>query len=576
MKLRNKIIIVLTVVILLSGMIITGIWYHTSSELTTDYLDNVSESSMRDAYHAFEYLLTDTSYMATMISANSNNIIEPVQRLNTEAILENNQWNQTYLENRRTILDYINSIDGYKYYISGISIVANEECIFSANHIIREDVDLYDKIKQLDQEKVKTSVIMMEPMHMEGLKSTVSSDYVVPAVKGITAENGSLIGYVIVYFDYGVIDQMFSSNLPEGSYFQVVNEKNAVIYSNSKKTMKDLENMNDGYVRNVYIADNVGWKFCIVIPSGYYISGIQHTALFTGVIIVGILIMAVIISVFFVSKMTSEITVLRNKMKEVSRGDMTVQYQVKENDEIGQMGTTFNKMVHRISDLMDKVAMEEKQKRKTEMAFLQAQINPHFVSNVLNNVAWMAKLQHADNIVPLVNSLNSLLRAVIHQDEELIPLKNELEYVDNYLTIMEYSGSYDFEVDREIADETLNLFIPRFIMQPIIENAICHGLPNDLSKMGMVQIKTKVEDNNLLIVIEDNGEGISREEIERILSDKKKDKKSFNGVGVGNVNERIKLCFGEEYGLHYESEIGKYTRCVFRLPIVEETENGKN
>lgn len=577
MKLRNKIIIVLTTVILLSGIIITGIWYRTSSKLSDTYLKNVSESSMRDAYHAFEYLLTDTSYMATMISANTANIIEPVKTLNTEKIKENNQWNRTYLDNRRIILDYLNSIDGYKYYISGISIVANKDCVFAANHIVQEDANLYNKIQKLDQEKLEQSVIMMEPMHMEGLKSTVSSDYVVPAVRGITDDYGKLIGYVIVYFDYGVIDQMFSANLPKGSYFQVINENNSIIYSNSEKTMSELQNMKKGYVSNVYDAENVGWKFYMVIPSGYYIAGIQRTALFTGIIIIAIIVLAVVISVFFVSKMTAEITVLRNKMKEVSRGDLSVRYQVRENDEIGQMGETFNKMVVRIGDLMDKVALEEKQKRKTEMAFLQAQINPHFVSNVLNNVAWMAKMQHADNLVPLVNSLNSLLRAVIHQDEELIPLKNELEYVDNYLTIMEYSGSYDFVVEKNIDEASLQLYIPRFILQPIIENAIYHGLPEDLSKIGMIKIETEIKESDLYIRIEDNGNGMTEEEMDSILNEKKKDKKSFNGIGVINVNERIKLCFGEEYGLKYESETGCFTRCTFRMPAVrEEMINGKN
>ena len=130
MKLKNKIILVVVIILALSGAVIMGIWYQTSSKLTSTYLQNVSESSMKDAYHAFEYLLTDTSYMATMISENQKNVIQPVNTLNSEQIKQNNQWNQIYLENRRKILEYLNGIDGYKYYISGISIAANEKCIF--------------------------------------------------------------------------------------------------------------------------------------------------------------------------------------------------------------------------------------------------------------------------------------------------------------------------------------------------------------------------------------------------------------------------------------------------------------
>lgn len=576
MKLKNKISMVLIVILLLSGIVITGLWYHTSDELADVYLKDVSDSVMKDAYHAFEYLLTDTSYMATMISANTKNIIEPVENLNREQLIENNQWNQTYLNNRRTILGYINDIDGYKYYISGISIVANEKCIFTTNHTIDKKIHLYDDIQKLDKDKLKKSIVMMDPIHLEGFKSAQASDYVVPAVRGITNNKGSIVGYVIVYFDYGVIDRMFSANLPKGSFFQVVNEKGRIVYSNSNKSKEALYRLDGGYAKNEFCAENVGWTFYMAIPSQYYISGIQHTTLLTGIIIIAIIIIAVCISVFFVARMTAQITVLKNKMQEVSKGDLAVQYQIKENDEIGEMGKTFNKMVYRISELMDKIAIEEKEKRKNEMAFLQAQINPHFISNVLNNVVWMAKIQHADNLVPVVNSLNALLRAVMHQDKDLICLRDELEYVDNYLNIIEYSGSFDFLTERNIDENALALYIPRFILQPIIENVIYHGLPTNLSKQGKITIDVHVKDN-LQIMIGDNGEGMSEEEIKSILNQKKKDKKSFNGIGVANVNERIKLYFGENYGLQYESKSGEYTRCIFILPIIKEEDiDGEN
>src|SRR5699024_3142709 len=146
------------------------------------YLENVSESTMLDAYHAFEYLLTDTSYMATVIAANEPNIIDPVENLNKRELMVNGQWNMEYLKNRRKILEYIKSMNGYKYYISGTAVAANRDCIFSTSHIIQDKQELYEGVKALDQEKLKNSMVMMEPLHLENLKSTVSSDYVLPAV----------------------------------------------------------------------------------------------------------------------------------------------------------------------------------------------------------------------------------------------------------------------------------------------------------------------------------------------------------------------------------------------------------
>lgn len=570
MKIRNKILLTLLTILLFTGIVITSIWYGTSRRLVNTYLKNMSESTMLDAYHAFEYILTDTSYMATLIATNEKNIIEPVSALRPSVLEPGGQWNQNYLDNRRVILDYIKGMNGYKYYISGIAVASNEDCIFSTNYIIQNREKLYAEILKLDQERLRTSMVMMDPIHLEGLKSTVSSDYVVPAVRGIVDAKGELSGYVILYFDYGVIDQMFSANLPEGSYFQVVNEQNSLIFSNSGDNTSIFENRRNGYEYNTYQARNVGWNFYMAIPSHFYIAGIQRSVLLTVTVIAVIILLAVIVSVIVVSRMTTEITVLSGQMNLVSEGNMNARYEGKSRDEIGQMGHTFNHMVVRIQELMEKIAEEEKQKRLNEIAFLQAQINPHFISNVLNNAAWMAKLRHADNLVLLLNSLNSLLQNVMHVEEDLILLPDELNYVDNYLTIIEYSGSYDFYVEKAVEENTKNLYIPRFILQPIIENAIYHGLPDDLSRQGHIKIIARCLENRLEISVEDNGMGITEQEIEQMMKGKPKGRGSFNGIGIVNVNERIQLFFGKEYGLHYESEPGQYTRCVFRLPVVED------
>lgn len=569
MKIRNKILLTLLTVLLFTGIVLTTIWYGTSRSLMDTYLKNMSESTMLDAYHAFEYILTDTSYMATLIATNEKNIIAPVSSLRPSVLEPGGQWNQGYLDNRRAILDYIKSMNGYKYYISGIAVASNEDCIFSTSYIIQDKAKLYEEIQKLDQKRLETSMVMMEPVHLEGLKSTVSSDYVVPAVRGIVDSRGNLSGYVILYFDYGVIDQMFSANLPEGSYFQVVNEQNALIFSNCGDDMSIFENKPAGYEYNTFRAGNVGWNFHMAIPSHFYIAGIQRTVLLTGGVIAVIILLAGIVSVIVVSRVTTEITLLSERMNQVSAGNLDARYDGKSRDEIGRMGHTFNHMVVRIQELMEKIAQEEKEKRLSEIAFLQAQINPHFISNVLNNAAWMAKIRHAENLVLLLNSLNALLQNAMHAEEDLIRLSDELKYVDNYLTIMEYSGSYDFSVEKTVDEDTKNLYIPRFILQPIVENAIYHGLPDDLSRQGQIRISARRNSECLEIAVEDNGAGITEQEIEQMMKGQAKGRGSFNGIGVVNVNERIRLYFGQEYGLHYESEPGHYTRCVFRLPVVE-------
>lgn len=573
MKIRDRMILVVLAVVLASSILTMGVWYHASTQMTNRYLADISERTMQDAYNAFDYMLTDTSYMLAMISLNEKNIINPVKKLNGLNRRPDGQWNLDYLENKRIIDDYISSMNGHKYYIVGVTIVVDEDCIFDTFHLAQNERELYEEICKLDQDALKTKMIMMDPIHAEASKSTISSDYVVPAVRGILDKKREVIGYAVLYFDYGVIEQIFAANLPEGSHFQVINKNQSIIFSNCGEELIDVEHSEKGFVYNKFEAADIGWTFTMALPAGFYLDSLQHTTFVTGILMVFIFIAAVAVMAFLISRITLEITNLQDSMYRVSTGNLDVVYEVRGKDEIAQMGETFNHMVSRIDMLMKKVAEEEKEKRLVEISFLEAQINPHFVSNILNNVTWMAKMQHADNIVPLVQSLNSMLQNVMHQEEDMILLKNELLYVENYLRIVEYSGSFDCEVIKEIAPETENLLVLRFILQPILENAVNHGLAGSLSKQEKITIRSYLEEGKLILTIEDNGSGMTEEQIRRIMQEKTERKRRFNGIGIPNVMERIRLFFGEEYGLRYESSVGEFTRVIFTLPVIRECED---
>lgn len=573
MKIRDRMILVVLAVVLTSSILTMGVWYHASTQMTNRYLADISERTMQDAYNAFDYMLTDTSYMLAMISLNEKNIINPVKKLNGLNRRPDGQWNLDYLENKRIIDDYISSMNGHKYYIVGVTIVVDEDCIFDTFHLAQNERELYEEICKLDQDALKTKMIMMDPIHAEASKSTISSDYVVPAVRGILDKKREVIGYAVLYFDYGVIEQIFAANLPEGSHFQVINKNQSIIFSNCGEELIDVEHSEKGFVYNKFEAADIGWTFTMALPAGFYLDSLQHTTFVTGILMVFIFIAAVAVMAFLISRITLEITNLQDSMYRVSTGNLDVVYEVRGKDEIAQMGETFNHMVSRIDMLMKKVAEEEKEKRLVEISFLEAQINPHFVSNILNNVTWMAKMQHADNIVPLVQSLNSMLQNVMHQEEDMILLKNELLYVENYLRIVEYSGSFDCEVIKEITPETENLLVLRFILQPILENAVNHGLAGSLSKQEKITIRSYLEEGKLILTIEDNGSGMTEEQIRRIMQEKTERKRRFNGIGIPNVMERIRLFFGEEYGLRYESSVGEFTRVIFTLPVIRECED---
>lgn len=573
MKIRNKLSVSVMMIILGIGIVITTIWYRHSEKLSDKYLRDVSESTMKYAYNAFEYLLTDTEYMATLIATNENNIVNPVETLskNSSSLMKNGQWTREFLDNGRRIEEYIKGMYGYKYYIAGIAVSVTPDQLFSAGQSVMNKDDLNRSIARIDTEDLRYSMVMLDPVHVEGLKSTDSSDYIVPAVRGIVGRDGTIIGAVVLYFDYGVIEQIFSANLPAGSYFQVLNRQGAEIFSSNKAQMDELK-MSRDYMESRFLARDVGWEFYMGIPADIYMSEINRTAMITGIVIMIIIGISIVISVAAVSGMTHEITVLKENMSELANGNLHVRYQVRNGDEIGMMGMAFNDMAFRITELMERVANEERQKRMNEMAFLQAQINPHFISNVLNRVIWMAKMHHADNLIPLVVSLNRLLYSAMREERHMIPLEDELQYVDVYITMMESGGNCDLTVEKQIEEGTGLMMIPRFILQPIVENAICHGLGRSLRKRDRLRISSATEGRLLYITVEDNGCGMTREEMRGLFQRRKNSRHSFNGIGVRNVNERIRLFSGDAYGITYESVPGQYTKCIFKLPIVEDTD----
>ena len=286
--------------------------------------------------------------------------------------------------------------------------------------------------------------------------------------------------------------------------------------------------------------------------------------------IAAVMLVITLVFTFLWSKsLTRPLEELTEMTDRIKKGETDLRVAVKKHDEIGALGQSFNEMLDQIEALLVREYETKLLLNRAEYNALQAQINPHFISNVLNNVVWMAKLQHADNIVPLIHSLNAMLQNVMHRRNDMITLEDELEYVDNYLTIVEYSGSYDFAVEKKISEDAKELYVPRFILQPIMENAIYHGLPGDLSRQGLIRIEAWREDDKLNIVIEDNGEGMTKEQIEAVLSTPAGDRKRFNGIGISNVNARIRLFFGEDFGIRYESSPGNYTKAVLLLPAVD-------
>ncbi len=280
-----------------------------------------------------------------------------------------------------------------------------------------------------------------------------------------------------------------------------------------------------------------------------------------------LILILIIITTYQLDKNISEpISRLKNRIDLISEGDFSFDETIESENELGQVGKGINRLSHEVVGLMNSKIEDENSKRLLEYRMLQNQINPHFLYNTLNSIKMMAVIQGADGIADMSTSLSKLLRTISKDMRTLVPLKDELELVDSYTTIQNYRYSDTITVVKEIEDEEfLNALIPRFSLQPLIENAIFHGI--EPKGGGTIKIKVKYKNNNVHCTIQDDGIGISREAMKKILSDNTTEEGVFGSIGILNVEERLKHCFGNDYGIIIRSVVGEYTKMTIRLPF---------
>ena len=321
-----------------------------------------------------------------------------------------------------------------------------------------------------------------------------------------------------------------------------------------------------------------GWKIVGVSPLGGMNLNAMKTRLLM-VFIAGLVVfLLLIINSFISSKITDPIKVLEESVNEIESGNLETRVYVGGSYEIRHLGTSIQTMAERIRKLMDDIVKEHESKRKTEFDVLQAQINPHFLYNTLDIIVWMIENEKQADAVRVVTALARFFRISLSKGKSIISVRDELEHVRNYLMIqhMRFKNRFSYEIEAD--DEVLDLACPKLILQPLVENAIYHGM-EFMDGDGEIRIRAWKEGEDLYIRVSDNGLGMTQEQVDRILSDTDHvPSKSGSGIGVRNVNERIRLYFGTAYGLTVESELDVGTAVTVHLkavPVPSDVQEGE-
>ena len=280
-----------------------------------------------------------------------------------------------------------------------------------------------------------------------------------------------------------------------------------------------------------------------------------------------------IFSILMAMDIITPINRLVYSIKKMDEENIHQEVVVDREDEIGYLSKCFNKMSGQIDILVNRVYKEQLTRKEAELKALQAQINPHFLFNTLESINWMAQLNNVPEIRDMVTSLGALMEASIGKGNAMVPLSKELKYVDSYILIMKNRYGERLVYESNIDHSLLRSEVPKLLLQPLIENAIYHGIDR-MRQKGIIKLTIqRTDDNKIYIEIMDNGKGMTKEQVDalnekfEVGNDDYLLEGQHKGIGLENVNRRVKLFFGNEYGLTIESEYEVYTKMKLIIPV---------
>ena len=570
--------VLMVIAVLIFLFIALNFTKNTIYENSINYTSQIIKQVNYDIDSYMDYMLN----ISSIIAANSD----------VSYYLYNTQQPEEELqEEKERIISQFKTIRNSRNDIYNIAVVAD-----NGRSILNEGEDQFTEyidVREQSWYQAALSTKNLIAISSSHVQNAIQSSYkwVItlsrPLVNYKTGENG---GVFFIDLNYNAISSLCSNNNIGGSgYIFILDENGNIIYHPQQQLMygglktenideimsstKDHFQSEEGdKLYTISKSDMTGWT---VVGAAYTSELLKNNKqaqmmylLVAGVLLLGVIAISSIIS----REITKPIRQLRDSMSMVEEGRFDkANVPVTASNEVGSLSKSFNVMTERIHTLMEQNVYEQKQKRKNELKALQAQINPHFLYNTLDSIIWMSEAGRNDEVVLMTSALARLFRQSISNDKEQVTVAEEIEYVRSYLTIqkMRYKDKLEYSID--VSPEINHVMIIKFALQPLVENAIYHGLKYKDTK-GNLSIRGYVRGKKAYITIADDGVGMEEAALEHIFDETKKEHKS-NGVGVPNVQKRLKLYYGQEYGISYISRKGVGTVATVTVPLEEQEDD---
>lgn len=408
-------------------------------------------------------------------------------------------------------------------------------------------------------------------------KEEPTISYIVKIYERISSSDSRDIGYMMVNYPLDAVAATYGSieETSDGDYF-VLNNQSVIIYSNDESKLGvsySPEWLPEGDIISQKPIGISGIEVICALAD-HKLKQASSQIVHRAVLIIGIGVLCTSLVIMLLHRYyTRKFHSLVLAMTSISTGDFSTQLPVESRDEIGYLSESFNSMSRTLNEYIQKTYLAQTQRRTAELYALQAQINPHFLANTIESIRMHAMETGGYDTAEMLKKLGSLFRCMIQFDSDIIDVEDEIEYISAYLDLQKFRFQDKLSVDMDFSPDIYYLGIPRFILQPVIENTLSHNHDAPKAQILVISIRLFVEHGILNIMVQDNGSGIPLDTLDR-LKRHIQGIETFEGFGVAlrNVHSRITLLFGPEYGLEIDSTYQEGTTVIIRFPAKERKE----
>ncbi len=549
------------------------------------------------------YLITSIVLVALMgmvlYYSLSSIFLNDALKVTTTAVEQNGRSIEIYLDKLKTLSNVISSdTDTYEYLTSDnqtsrdrtvelMATILESDPYLTTGILVSKDGRIISSDEYMDMGISEN--MMNEPWYMNVLMknnmpvltsirrqsfSMDKSTWVISVGQEISDSDGNNIGVLILDFSYEVIEnQLNSLDLGNNGFAFILTQNGEVVFhedpkyfeeENYRNKLVEISQMSDGYDSEMDLLTHhyelAGTDWILVGLSSLDNMDAARRQIFETIIMVGIILLAIVFgsSLIMASKITKPIRELEIAMRNLSTEFSKVPEVASDSYEVESLKKRFNEMIVRIQELMEGIKENEKYLRESEIRSLYSQINPHFLYNTLDTIVWMAEFGDSEKVIATTKSLAQFFRISLSQGSESITLGEEIEHIKQYMFIQKQRYGDHLTYDIECPEDYKSIQVPKISLQPIVENAIYHGI-KELDGIGFIKISAEKNEHQLVLKVSDNGVGFDSSTQKSTLT-------KLGGVGIDNVNKRLKLIYGDESGVRIDSKVGVGTEVTIVIP----------